>query len=75
MPASYLYADTSSSYKNVPAGNDGIPDGNSFSLSMPTLDLPLEAKSNISLRNLQLLCHCERSDQVTVCSVIIAYSW
>jgi hypothetical protein len=37
MPASYLYADTSSSYKNVPTGNDGIPDGNNFSLSMPAL--------------------------------------
>jgi hypothetical protein len=37
MPASYLYAGTSSSYKNVPADNDGILDGNSFSLSMPAL--------------------------------------
>jgi hypothetical protein len=37
VPASYLYVGISSSHKNVPAGTDGIPDRNSFSLSMPAL--------------------------------------
>jgi hypothetical protein len=57
------------------AGPEGIPDGIRFKHGHvgTYLKLPREAKSDSFPRNLQPLCHYERSHQVTVHSVITAH--